>query len=107
MGAVVDRLLSFHRPLGMSNSHFRCLIRERVNFANGRNCTCEFGCEAGLNEGRFCWRSGFQIPVGYFSRASCDGCGLDATDRCPHCQATTCGKCRSCEHGPTLGEEVR
>lgn len=31
-------------------------------------------------------------------RASCDGCGEDATDRCPHCQATTCGKCAVCEH---------
>lgn len=31
---------------------------------------------------------------------TCDGCGLDATDACPHCQAATCGKCSVCEHGP-------
>lgn len=73
MGAVVDRLLSYHRPRGMSNSHYRCLIRERVNFANERNCTCETGCQAELNEGRRCWRSGFEIPVGYFSLGEING----------------------------------
>lgn len=70
MGAYVDRLLRFHRPSGMSRSHYRCLIRERLAFANARNCTCETGCRAELNEGRVCWRSGFRIPVGYFERTS-------------------------------------
>lgn len=31
---------------------------------------------------------------------SCDACGNKGTDACPHCQATTCGKCAVCEHGP-------
>lgn len=30
--------------------------------------------------------------------ASCDGCGEPAKDRCPHCQALTCGECATCEH---------
>lgn len=33
-------------------------------------------------------------------RAACDGCGIPATGRCPHCQVVTCGKCAVCEHSP-------
>lgn len=37
MGKRVDRMmLRFHKPQGMSYSHFRCLIKQRVNFANRR-----------------------------------------------------------------------
>lgn len=34
-------------------------------------------------------------------RASCGGCGADATAACPYCQVATCGECQNCEHGPT------
>jgi hypothetical protein len=33
-------------------------------------------------------------------RRACAGCGLDATDACPHCDVATCGDCSNCEHAP-------
>jgi hypothetical protein len=69
MGDAVttDRLLAFHRPRGMSCSHYRALIRERVAFANRFHCTCADGCQPEQQEGRRCWLSGFNVPVGYFT----------------------------------------
>jgi hypothetical protein len=37
-------------------------------------------------------------PIELVEKAGCDACGLDAVDRCPHCQMATCGKCAVCEH---------
>lgn len=39
-----------------------------------------------------------QKQVGPIELLACDACGLEATGRCPHCQALTCGFCDSCEH---------
>lgn len=66
MSARVDHALSFHRPRGISCSHYRRLVKERVAYANANNCKCEHGCQPALNEGLTCWRSGHRIPVGYF-----------------------------------------
>ena len=37
---------------------------------------------------------------------ACWACGLTATDRCPDCEALTCGKCQVCEHGPALSSPM-
>lgn len=66
MGAYGDRMMRFHRPRGMSCSHWRCIVKQRVRFANRRNCRCETGCQPQHNEGRICWLSEYEIPVGYF-----------------------------------------
>lgn len=39
-----------------------------------------------------------QKAVGPIELEGCDACGLEATGRCPDCQALTCGICDSCEH---------
>jgi len=66
MSVQVDIWLSFHKPPGISSSHFRKLIKERVHQATLTQGDCEAGCHAERNEGRRCFISGFDIPIGYF-----------------------------------------
>jgi hypothetical protein len=69
MSVQVDNWLSFHKPPGISSSHFRKLIKGRVHQATLTQCDCEAGCHAERNEGRRCFISGFDIPEGYFGSA--------------------------------------